>query len=168
MWVRVSSGYLEISYVLKLMVTTCIVHVHPCWEDPNLNNFTVLRHIWTQRANRLPINMCHYTKFSSAYNLEKLLKPKTSHNQRLKACPHWRFRLDWCGLNLDHSCLHLMHIAQKWIVIRLKLDRANAHKVDGLDLNQKWIITYYQKWSNHMAITLVIWLWVTSMALTVF
>ena len=58
-----------------------------------------------------------------------------------KACPHWCFKLHWCGLNLDQSCPHLIHIAWKWIVSRSKLDWASPCTVGGLDLDQKWIIT---------------------------
>ena len=65
-------------------------------------------------------------------------------------------KLDWCGLNLHQSCLHLIHIhvAQKWIVSRLKLDWANPRTVGWLDLDRKWIITGNTvfTWQSHSLI----------------
>ena len=72
----------------------------------------------------------------------------------VEACPHWRFKLDWCGLNLDQSCPHLIHIARKWIVSGSKLDWANPCTVGGLDLDRKWIIAGNEvfKWQKHSLI----------------
>ena len=72
----------------------------------------------------------------------------------IKACPHWCFKLDWCGLNLDQSCPHLIHIARKWIVSGSKLDWANPRTVGGLDLDRKWIITGNEvfTWQAHSLI----------------
>ena len=44
-------------------------------------------------------------------------------------------------MNLDQSCLHLIHIARKSTVSKLKLEWGNRLMVGGLDLDRKWIIT---------------------------
>ena len=82
------------------------------------------------------------------------VKESVNNQDGLKACPHWRFKLDWCGLNLDQSCPHLIHIPRKWILSRSKLDWANPCTVGGLHLDREWIITGNEvlKWQAHSLI----------------
>ena len=118
-------------WLIQYIITAAVFYIEN--EKWNTNNKRSLKPYKTQTGKSLAFNRHAHEFVTQEATLSNIMTMDYSNYQsRNEACLHWCFKLDWCGLNLDQPCPHLIHIARKCIVSRLKLDWANPCTVGGL------------------------------------